>query len=69
MRPPFYATLTTAKVREPPRSLTLDQGFERFTHERRFLLQACMSLSLGDQFVVESDGSTHGQLHKFEHLR
>jgi hypothetical protein len=26
-------------------------------------------LSLGDQFVVESDGSTHGQLHKFEHLR
>lgn len=68
-RHPFYARLTSAKVREPPRSLTLDQGFERFTHKRRFFLQTCISLSLGDQFVVESDGGTHGQLHKFEHLR
>jgi hypothetical protein len=55
--------LAAAQARQAPRSLTLDQGLERFPDESRFLLQPGEFLSFSQLFIIESQGRSHSRLY------
>jgi hypothetical protein len=62
--------LRSAKQREAPSGLALNESFESLAHERRFLFESGIFLRRGDQIVVERNGSAHvspRDRHEYEH--